>query len=108
MPFGIVVEPRPFVSPCAMPERRRVTSVAEYEQASSSVKSYGHHRRVVHAIQFSLNRCVEVAHEARGFKSGEVLLHQRSKLAAECHDSVSVAADVGKGNAGDDAAWTGG
>jgi hypothetical protein len=89
-----------------MPERRRVTRVAEYEQTSSSMKSYGHHRGVVHAIEFRPNRFVEVAHEARLLESGEVLLHERSKLVTECRNSASVAADVSKCNARDDAAWT--
>ena len=46
--------------------------------------------------------------EARRLESGEVLLHERSNLGAECCNSASVAADVRKRNARDEAARTDG
>jgi hypothetical protein len=72
------------------------------------MKSYGYHRGVVHAIKFRLNRFVEVAHEARRLERREVLLHERSKLAAERRNSASVAANVSKRHTRDEAARTDG
>ena len=72
------------------------------------MKTDSHHRGVVHAIELGLNGVVEVAHETRLLESGEVLLHERPKLGAQCHDRASVAAHVGKRDARDDAARTDG
>jgi hypothetical protein len=83
-----------------------MTGVRHHEETPAMVEANGNHGRVVDPIEFHHGRLVEIPHEACLLESGEVRLHQFTKLGTQRHDGAAVPTHISKGDARDDTTRT--